>query len=163
MTSLVLLGLGTAIHYFAGAPKDKTPANSNESKNSTENQKFETYLFMIKGAKKILNFSKKAICLSKNLSDWIRSPKYVETIVLLLGTIGMAYSKFTPFKRTSSLFSKVKIISGSLLTESRNILTMHQLMKRLSDLAKNRKPPIKELSIATAMIVASHLANRYSK
>ncbi|MBP7075001.1 MAG: hypothetical protein KBA81_06405 [Rhabdochlamydiaceae bacterium] len=191
-TSFILLTGGAAVDYFSQKPnevkvkeektKDKTDKSPKEPKSSTTGEKLDTYLLMIKVVKKGLKYSKKSIqqvkfilksgitsinwkdlIRSPDLSNLIRSPKAVESMILVLGTLGMAYSNFKPFKDQSSLFSKVTTIGGSLMAESKNILTMHQLMTSISNLAKNRKPPIKELSIAGAMILGSHIANRYSK
>ena len=85
------------------------------------------------------------------------------SLVLLLGTIAMTYSNFKSFKENPSLYSRVTTVGGSLLTESKGILTMYQLMIGISDLARTRKPPIRELSIAGAMILTKHIAGQIFK
>jgi hypothetical protein len=176
--SLSLLGLGTLAHYVGStlfdekqskASPEKSPASSSPA---IDAERLDTYILMLKVVKKVLKYTKKGLLqvkyfmssgiTSTNLSEWLHSPKAVESMVLLAGTAGMAYGNFKPFEDNSSLFSKVTAIGGSLLAESKTILSMHQLMTSLSDLARNRKPPLKALSIAGAMILANHLANWHS-
>jgi hypothetical protein len=154
---------GAAIHYFY--PSVKPLSESNEAAPSAD-----SYLVMIKTS---LEYGKKAVVQLKdsmtlgirtfNVLEISFSPKFVESSILLIGTVGMTWMKFKPSKKNQSLFSKVTTIGSSLLSESKMILIMHEMMKGLSHLVRSKKPPIKQLAIAGAMIVGSHIASRYSK
>ena len=173
---LALLWAGAAFCYYdkpasPGADKTVTKAPKKSKPPIVSTDQLDTYILMIKGVKKFLKYNKKVLqqvryivqsgVLSINFGDWIRSPKFVETMVLLLGTVVMARSNFKPFKGQPGLSSRVTAIGGALLTESKSILTMYQLMIGISDLAKKRKPPIRELAIAGSMILAGKVSAWY--
>jgi hypothetical protein len=153
---------GAAIHYFYPSLKPRESSDAAPSADS--------YLAMIKTS---LEYSKKAVVQLKdsmtlgirtiNVLEISFSPKFVESSILLIGTIGLTWMNFKTSKKPQSLFSKIATIGSSLLSESKVILIMHEMMKGLSHLVRSKKPPIKQLAIAVAMIVGSHIASRYSK
>ncbi len=171
--SLPLVVVGAGVHYYLNSTQsDEAQPQAQESdlKSSVSNipiddPKLDMFLLLLKVSKNAILHMKFVMASrieSTGLSDWRRSSKVVESIVLIAGTAVMAYSNFTPFKEGQTLLSKVTAIGGSLLAESKNILTMHQLMTGISNLAMNRKSPLRELSIAGIMILAGHFASRAS-
>ncbi len=186
LTSLSILFAGAAFHYFSQEqkadditaqgskkPKVKDENSSNEPTSSTHTELLDKFLFIIRGVKKSVSIcikttKKVKIILdsgitSLNFRDLFHSPKSIESMIHIIGTLGIVYLNFKPFDNNIGKWSKVKTIFGSILTESNNIKTMHRLMMGISELAKNRKPPIKHLTIAGVMILGSHLANKYTK
>jgi hypothetical protein len=127
----------------------------------------------VKGIENVLKMNKHSVSQMKSLLtlgirsiqvlDMSFSPKFYETMILFVGTVLMACSKLKSFKSKETVFSKATKIGGSFLDSLKGILTMHQLMKGIVNLATKRKLPLKEISIAGAMIMVKHLANRNSK
>lgn len=153
MLYLSLLGAGAALDYYYGAvSRVQSPPNTVE--------KLGTYLAAFELGKQtisLLNRGMKFGFRTMNVMDLSFSPKFVESSIFLIGSIGIAWWKYKPVQ--GGYGSQAAAVGKSLLAGSKTILSWFHMMKGLSRLAKNDDPPVMELAIAVAMIAGSRLTS----
>ncbi|MGD0665527.1 MAG: hypothetical protein ABSA17_07390 [Rhabdochlamydiaceae bacterium] len=153
MLYLSLLGAGAALDYYYGSPsRVQSPPNTIE--------RVGTYLAVLEIGKQtisLVNRGMKFGVRTMNVVDLSFSPKFVESSIFLIGSIGIAWWKYKPAAGNYS--SQAAAVGKSLLAGSKTILSWFHMMKGLSRLAKNEDPPVMELAVAVAMIAGSRLGS----
>jgi hypothetical protein len=148
-----LLGAGAALDYYFGPPSrvQLTP-------NTIE--RVGTYLAVLEIGKQTISLVNRGIKFgfrTMNVIDLSFSPKFVESSIFLIGSIGIAWWKYKPVQ--GGYGSQAAAVGTSLLAGSKTILSWFHMMKSLSRLAKNDDTPVMELVVAVAMIAGSRLGS----